>query len=368
MISAAAAGHRIVAWSADELVVPGATIKAVCSVATTQDIVATAPAERIIAVCSVGLVITGTAAQRVVAAVADQRVVGRTTGAVDVGEPSENKIFDVAAEGKGDAALDGVGTLTGILTDNVPRLIHHVGIVASAADHRIAAQAAIEAIVADAARERIIGAIADQTITERITGAGDGSAASQGQILNIIPQDVGDAALHRIGPFVDQLGHHIAGRIDDVRVVAGTPRHRICAHAAIEQVVAGLTVQRIVADEAGQLIVPRSASEHVAAGSSHQHPIWNGHRQIKKIGGTEIVSVCHCHFEVHHTGVAVGRQTTEQTGAWIEGEPCRERRAVGLSGSIGERVARIDVDKRSGHDRKGEVRSGHRRLVHDRSR
>ena len=46
--------------------------------------------------------------------------------------------------------------------------------------------------------------------------------------------------LHRVGALVGALGHHVAGVVDDVGVVAGAADHGVGAGAAVERVVAGV--------------------------------------------------------------------------------------------------------------------------------
>ena len=70
------------------------------------------------------------------------------------------------------------------------------------------------------------------------------------EILHVGPQRVADAGLHRVCSLTGALGHRIAGRIDDIGVVAGASAHGVAAGAAVEDVVTRAAVQRIVAAEA----------------------------------------------------------------------------------------------------------------------
>ena len=62
-----------------------------------------------------------------------------------------------------------------------------------------------------------------------VAGAVDVAAAGQGQVLDVGAERVADRRLHRVGALVERLGHHVAGIVDDVGVVA--ERRRSCVSA-----------------------------------------------------------------------------------------------------------------------------------------
>ena len=51
------------------------------------------------------------------------------------------------------------------------------------------------------------------------------AAAGQGQVLDVGAERVGDRGLHGVGAGAASLGHHVAGVVDDVGVVAGAAGH-----------------------------------------------------------------------------------------------------------------------------------------------
>ncbi len=88
--------------------------------------------------------------------------------------------------------------------------------------------------------------------------------ASEGQVLDVEAQRVGcKRRLHCIGAGAGSFRHDLAGRVDDVGVVADAADERVLAHAAIEDVVARAAVQRIVAGIAEESVVRASAGNDV---------------------------------------------------------------------------------------------------------
>ena len=64
--------------------------------------------------------------------------------------------------------------------------------------------------------------------------------AGQGQVLELGAQRPAEARLDRVGAAGGELGHDVAGTVDDIGVVAGAAGHRVVAGAAVEAVVAGV--------------------------------------------------------------------------------------------------------------------------------
>src|SRR5690606_14285905 len=127
-------------------------------------VVAVAAGHRIAAGAAIEIVGAEAATQRIVGIVAGDDVVEAVAGAVDVAGTDERQVFDIGSERIGDRGADFVGTLAGKFGDDVAGIIDHVGIGPQAADHRIGARAAVE---------HVGGGIAIERIGERVAGAVD---------------------------------------------------------------------------------------------------------------------------------------------------------------------------------------------------
>ncbi len=64
-----------------------------------------------------------------------------------------------------------------------------------------------------------------------------------------------DGCLHRVGPFIDEFGHHIARIIDDIGVVADTADELIRTRAPVQHIVSRQPCDGIGAAQAGQSII-----------------------------------------------------------------------------------------------------------------
>ena len=74
----------------------------------------------------------------------------------------EDQVVHLGPQGVVDAAVDGVRTLSGGFGDHIPRVVHHVGVVARTTGHRVRASRAIE---------RVGLRVAGQDIVQRVAGA-----------------------------------------------------------------------------------------------------------------------------------------------------------------------------------------------------
>ena len=176
-------------------------------------------------------VVAAAAGEDVVAGVAGDDVGVAVAGAVDVAAAGEGQVLDVGAERVGDRRLHRVGALVGRFRDHVAGVVDDVGVVAGAA----------VIVSAPAPPSRVLLPLLPVSdVVERVAGAVDVAAAGQRQVLDIGAERVADRRLHRVGAFAERLGHHVAGVVDDVGVVAGAAAHRVGAGAAVERVVAAV--------------------------------------------------------------------------------------------------------------------------------
>ena len=126
----------------------------------------------------------------------------------------------------------------------------------SAADERVGARAAIERVVAEAPPV--------MTLFSGVARAGECGGAGEGQVLDVDAQRVGrERRLHGVGAGVGCLRHDLAGRIDDVGVIAEAADERVLARAAVEDVVALAAVQRVIAGIAEERVVGGAAGDDV---------------------------------------------------------------------------------------------------------
>ena len=103
------------------------------------------------------------AVEKVVARIARERIGERITCARKIGDPGQHQVLDIAAEREAHRCPDRVGALAVVLRNPIADIVDHIGVVAVAARHRVAADAAIKKVVAPVAREdvgkRVAGAV-----------------------------------------------------------------------------------------------------------------------------------------------------------------------------------------------------------------
>ena len=189
----------------------------------------------------------------VVAGVAGNDVGVAVAGAVDVGAAGEGQVLNIGTERVGDRRLYRIGAFVERLGHHVAGVIDHVSVVADATHHRVDACAAVE---------RVVTAVAGDDVGIAVAGAVDVGAAGQGQVVDIGAEREADRRLHRVGAFVERLGHHVADVVDHVGVVAGAADQRVRASAAVERVVAVAAEHDVHAAGAGDLVGDRRAVEH----------------------------------------------------------------------------------------------------------
>ena len=123
-----------------------------------------------------------------------------------------------------------------VLGHHVAGIVHHVGVVARTANHRVATRSTVYRVVAATAGQRVIASVTGQHVVQCIAGAGYVCRALQDQVLDIVRQHIAHRAVHRVGPCVRVLDHHVAGIVHIVSVVARAARHGVGARTAIQHV------------------------------------------------------------------------------------------------------------------------------------
>ena len=155
-------------------------------------------------------------------------------------------------------AGEGIG-----FADEVARVIHHIGVVAVAAGHRVGADAAVEDVG---------GGIAGEDVGEFVAGGVDGGSAGEGEVLEIGTEDARDARLNAVDAFIEVLEEAVQGAVDHVAVVihtadqdvgAGTAGQRVVALAAGERVDRGIAGEGVVCAVAGQIEIDGIAQGRV---------------------------------------------------------------------------------------------------------
>ena len=101
-------------------------------------------------------VATRSTRQHVIVGIAREHVIERIAGAVDCRGAGEREILHVRTQRVGDTALYDVGTFVYVLGYHVTRIVHHVGVVACTANHRVRACKAVERVVAGCTNQSII--------------------------------------------------------------------------------------------------------------------------------------------------------------------------------------------------------------------
>src|SRR5690606_33821318 len=112
--------------------------------------------------------------------------------------------------------------------------------------------------------ERVVVGIAGQLVVGSIAGAA-ARAVQQDEVFDIGRQRVaGKRGADRVVAFAGILGHHVAGIVDDIGVVASAASHAVGAAATVDHIVPGIAGQRIGVVAVDQVL---DADEHVVAGA-----------------------------------------------------------------------------------------------------
>ena len=123
----------------------------------------------------------------------------------------------------GDAALDRVGAFVQVLGEGVGGGVDDVGIVTETADQGVNAGAAVQGVVACSDRSECFCApLPSRTLLSALPVPLMAARASEGQVLEVVAQRIGDAALDRVRALVQVFGEGVGGGIDNVGIVTET--------------------------------------------------------------------------------------------------------------------------------------------------
>ena len=124
---------------------------------------------------------------------------------------------------------------------DVAGIVDDIGIAAGAAGHAVRAEPAIERVGSGVAGERVGQAVSDAARRRR----------REDQILDVGAERITDGGEDRVAAFAGDLGHHVAGIVDDIAVAAGAASHCVRPEAAIEDVPGNVAGERVVLPIAG---------------------------------------------------------------------------------------------------------------------
>ena len=180
----------------------------------------------------------GRAVEQIVATVPGQRIVQRVARHGDMIRPGQRQCLDIGRQRIAYRGVDRVHALAGLLDHHVAGIVDNIAVVASAADHRIGAGAAIQQIVAT---------VAGQNVVERISRAGQVVRPDKPQLFDIGCQRIVDRRLDQVDPLAGLFDDHIIDIIHHIGVIPRATDQRIGTASAIDQI-----VPAIPRDDVGQ--------------------------------------------------------------------------------------------------------------------
>ena len=174
----------------------------------------------------------------------------------------QRQILDVGAQGPGDGRLHEVGAFPGQFGDDVRQGLDDVGVVARAADQRVAATAN-QGVVARQSKEKVVPRIATQDIGKRVARGAVGRCPGEREVLDMLAEGIGHRRLHAVDARFVALEHDVLGVVHYVQVIAVPTRHHVSALATIEPVVGRVADQAVAQGVAGGIHGRRSRQRQV---------------------------------------------------------------------------------------------------------
>src|SRR5262249_37783347 len=162
-------------------------------------------------------------------------------------------------------------------------------------------------------------------------GGVDVAAAVEDDRLDVGPDGVVDRGMDDVVALVGILGDRVAGRVDEIDVVAGAADHHVVAAPAVKGVVAGVAGQRVVVGGAGGVDV---------AAAVEDDGLDVGADRIVDRGMDDVVALVgvlrdHVAGIVDHIGVVAGAPLHD-----VGAGPAIERVVAGVAGEkVGRTVA-----------------------------
>ncbi len=139
-------------------------------------------------------------------------------------------------------------------------------VIAFAAGQRVVAAIAGNRVIAVAAIQFVAEAVAQDGVVQGVAAAVE-RAADQLEKLHIGGEGGGDRADDPIlRALVGEFGHHVAGLVDEIAVIAGAAAHLVGAAEAVQRVVAARADEHVVGGGSGH-------NRHLAlsTGAKRQH-------------------------------------------------------------------------------------------------
>ena len=186
--------------------------------------------------------------------IAGQNVVKLVARPVDPRGPGKGQVLESGPYCETHGAPHRIDALVCLLRHDIPSLVHHIGIVARAAEHRICPRAAGQHVGRAVAREGV-----SQTVPRPI----DRSDPSEGQVFNIRPQCEIHGAQHQIDALVCLLRHDIPGLVHHIGIVARAAEHRIGPHAPGQHVGCAVAREAVIQTVASPVDRPRPGEQQV---------------------------------------------------------------------------------------------------------
>ena len=248
-----------------------------------------------------------------------------------------------------------VGAFTKVLGDDIADVVHHISIVARAADQGVGTRATVQGVVAVKANKRVGRAIADEHVVQRIARAIDRARAGQGQVLDVGRERVTYAGFNQISPFTRILDDHIADVVHQISIIA---------QAANQHIGVGAAVQRVVAVQTDDLVHPGGAHQRIGQWRTNDRIDHRG--QIEHIGGRQAAVVGYRDLDRQHAGIEPAGRAKQGARRGVEAQPGRQRRAIGERGRIAQGIACIRIAEGVDRNNKIEGNAGSGRLIDQR--
>src|SRR5262245_20740712 len=113
--------------------------------------------------------------QGVIRIISHDGVIGGIAGAVDSSGSGEGEIFQISTQRVGHARLHQIGAGARVLVGRVTDVVHDVGVITTAADHRVGASQTIQHVVAG---------IPDHSGGQRLAGPVDGATTLELEVFD----------------------------------------------------------------------------------------------------------------------------------------------------------------------------------------
>ena len=246
--------------------------------------------------------------------------------------------------------MNGVIALGSDFGGLVAGVVHHIDVVTDAAHQGVGPRATVQGVVAIGAGEGVDRAVAGQAVGQCIAGAVDGGGARQGQVFDVGRQGPGGAGRHRIGAFVQALEHHVSRGVHHIAVVAQAAHQAVGACPTVQAVITRQAIQGVVTACTTEGVLARTTRQGVGIGRAGLAQVGHADVDVKHVRCGEVAGVASRHAQADAAGRSHRRCAREHPRGRVEGQPRRQRAAIGQSGAQGQGIASVRI---------GEGRSSH---------